>query len=265
MKAQLNHVASYWVIGKEVGANGTPHLQGFVIMRTRNRLAQMKGVLGTPRVHLEKALGTSHQAATYCKKDNNYEEHGRLPGKPTIANSLQEQLKSAKDSVDGGATLEDLWELHFPVMVKYQKAMETYIHLRNKRKERKKPWVEVLYGMAGTGKTRYAHFMAQVHYEGDFWIYPGRGWFDGYTGQRVVIFDDFYGDMDFGVFLKVLDRYRLDVPVKGGFTAWTPERIYITSNVHPNDWYPKLLEYQQQAMMRRISVLHGVFTNIFDE
>ncbi len=43
----------YIVIGKEVGANGTPHLQGFVQMKLRKRLTQMKALIGE-RAHLEK-------------------------------------------------------------------------------------------------------------------------------------------------------------------------------------------------------------------
>lgn len=260
----LTTYASYAVIGIETGANGTPHLQGFAIMRLRERMSGMKRVLKTNRIHLEKARGTSHQAAIYCKKDGVFWETGTPPSAPGIRNSTQEQLEAAKKAVDMGATVEDLWELHFGVMCKYQRAMETYIQIKKKQEERKKPWVEIIYGQAGTGKTRYCHQMARIFYDSDVWIYPGRGWFDGYTGQKVVIFDDFYGDMDFGVLLKVLDRYKLTVPVKGGFTTWNPERIYITSNVHWAEWYPKILQYQRNALERRFSVVHEVFFDIFE-
>lgn len=83
-------------------------------------------------------------------------------------------------------------------------------------------------------------------------MYPGGTWFDGYDGHDCVLFDDFTGDIKFCYFLQVIDRYLPRVPVKGGFTPWTPKRIYITSNIAPNLWYPDTTPYQKEALLRRI-------------
>jgi len=123
--------------------------------------------------------------------------------------------------------------------------------------------VEVIWGKTGTGKTRYCHDVARIFYDSDVWIYPGRGWFDGYTGQQVAIFDDFYGDVSIDVMLKVLDLYKLNVPVKGGFVAWNPKRIYITSNKSPTDWYNELNMNQLEALLRRFHKIEYVDENIY--
>ncbi len=66
----------YIVIGKEVGENGTPHLQGFVQMKVRKRTNPMKEIIGQ-RAHLEKRRGKPEQAADYCKKDGNWQQKRR--------------------------------------------------------------------------------------------------------------------------------------------------------------------------------------------
>lgn len=70
----------YLVYGKEVGQQGTPHLQGFVVFhRTHPRSTAQR--LLCPRAHLEVTRGTNQQAADYCKKDGDYVERGDLSGR----------------------------------------------------------------------------------------------------------------------------------------------------------------------------------------
>ena len=51
-------------------------------------------------------------------------------------------------------------------------------------------------------------------------------WFDGYIGQDTAIFDDFRASGNrFSYILRIIDRYPMDVPVKGGFVYWNPKYI----------------------------------------
>lgn len=68
----------YAIIGNEVGATGTPHIQGFVVFGRQHRLRGVKLLLGN-RVHAELARGTSQQAAEYCRKDGDFTEYGTMP------------------------------------------------------------------------------------------------------------------------------------------------------------------------------------------
>ncbi|CAB9516446.1 Replication-associated protein [Seminavis robusta] len=64
----------YLVYGKEVGEQGTPHLQGFFTLKTKLSMPAVHKALGTKSIALLVASGTSFQAATYCKKGQQTKE-----------------------------------------------------------------------------------------------------------------------------------------------------------------------------------------------
>lgn len=70
-------LVSYLVFGREVGENGTPHLQGYVEFTTRwdLRRCQRSFLMGA---HFEQRRGTPQEASDYCKKDGDWEEVGTL-------------------------------------------------------------------------------------------------------------------------------------------------------------------------------------------
>ena len=70
--------SKYLLFGKEVGENGTPHLQGYVYFKNKKSFKQVKTLLGD-RYHIEAQRGSCEQAIDYCKKDGDYEEIGNPP------------------------------------------------------------------------------------------------------------------------------------------------------------------------------------------
>lgn len=55
------------VCGREVGENGTPHLQGYVRFQKPQRFSWWKNQF--PRAHVEPRIGSEKQASDYCKKE----------------------------------------------------------------------------------------------------------------------------------------------------------------------------------------------------
>ncbi len=104
----------YLVVGKESGESGTPHLQGFAILKTRLRLAAVR-LLISPRAHFEAARGTPKQASDYCKKDGEFFEHGELPqsqGKRSDFECLKDwfkQLDTPPSHSDIAEEFPSLW------------------------------------------------------------------------------------------------------------------------------------------------------------
>lgn len=113
--------ARYHVIGKEIGSSGTPHLQGFVTFPQKKRLAAMKKLI--PRAHFEVTVGTSQQAADYCKKDGDFKEFGMVPnqGSRTDLEAFKEVVKT------GVIDRKELRELFSEVWAKYPRFCNDYV------------------------------------------------------------------------------------------------------------------------------------------
>lgn len=130
--------------------------------------------------------------------------------------------------------------------------------------------VHVFCGDPGTGKTRRVYSECGGEPGPDSGpvepgsdprrIYPlfscSPEWWDGYTGQPVVLIDDFGGDIQFRRLLRILDGHPLILPIKAGCCWAAYDTVYITTNLLPLDWYKKLFDLHPicyQALKRRIS------------
>lgn len=85
---------------------------------------------------------------------------------------------------------------------------------------------------------------------------------DGYRGQTNVVIDEFRGVVNISHLLRWLDRYPVIVEVKGSSTVLCAEKIWITSNLHPREWYPDLDQATMEALLRRLTIVH--FENPFE-
>lgn len=74
----LEPASEYLVFGREVGASGTPHLQGYFQLKNSTRFNAVKQLVGQ-RAWVAAARGTTAQAVNYCKKENDFEEFGDVP------------------------------------------------------------------------------------------------------------------------------------------------------------------------------------------
>lgn len=68
-----------YIIGEEIGEQGTPHLQGYVEFNKRKRLSQLKII--NNKCHWEIAKGNKNDNIKYCSKDNKYHTNFKIPRK----------------------------------------------------------------------------------------------------------------------------------------------------------------------------------------
>lgn len=240
----------YVVLQREAGDDtGKVHLQGYAELTKQMRFNAIKELIGNG-VHVERRRSTQKKAIDYCKKLST-----RLEG-PWEAGEMKNQGKRSdlllvKDDIDAGATIRDIRDNYWESYCKYRGAFKEAIADHDNEDDIVKE-VHVLWGDAGTGKTRYVFDHSD---RSKLYIKDGSKWFDGYKGKEVVLIDDYQGTMELSLFKRILDRYPARVEVKGGYVDWIPKKIYITSNRSPVEWYPTASEQDQAAILRRLTTV----------
>lgn len=69
----------------------------------------------------------------------------------------------------------------------------------------------------------------------------------------MVIIDEFYSWLRYDFFLRLTDRYPLQVETKGGSVQFVSRIIVVTSNTPPDAWYPSIQD--RGAFNRRIGAV----------
>lgn len=233
------------------------HIQAYVEFKNTVRLSKLQIIWG-PGNHFEKRKGTRDQARDYCMKEDSrapeavpYEigawEPSKGQGKRT---DLQDACAIVKNE-----GIKRMIDEKPDMFVKYHSGMGKYE--QHCAAQRVSKWrdvhVTVLWGESGSGKTRFVW-----DNEDDVFSLTtygkGKTWFQGYSGQKVLLIDDFCGQIDFQELLRILDGHPLTIENKGGsaIAEWT--KVYITSNQRVTDWYSGG-NVHMPALERRIKVI----------
>jgi len=111
----------------------------------------------------------------------------------------------------------------------------------------------VYWGPTGSGKSKRAWAEAGLE---AFPKDPRTKFWDGYRGHNHVVIDEYRGGIDISHILRWFDRYPVIVEVKGASVVLKATKIWITSNLHPCDWYPLLDEVTKCALYRRLTIVN---------
>jgi hypothetical protein len=230
-----------WIgFGREVcPLTGTPHLQGFLYTWEPVRLSKFKLTFLKNR-HMEIVRGNFDQNESYCNKDKQWEEYGERPQQ-----GRRNDILGIKRRLDQGMLLGDLQEdeAFFATITRNERALSKYAErIRGKRMKlegRKTPKVYLLMGDTGCGKTptiKKRHGAENCYCVFDV----KRNWFDHYSGEPVVIFEDIEHTCapPIQTLKNITDGDATIYPIKGGGVHIKPTHVYITSNEDPAFWYP---------------------------
>lgn len=227
------------------------HWQGFVIMDKRVRMTTVKDSLGSKSIHVEQCKGSAEQNREYCTKSKSKVGEAKEFGHCPKHGERIDLQKAGELAIEGKYR-----EIPFGTYIRYNKGLEKLANLHNRPKKRENLKVYVFWGESGCGKSYNAHKDAGE----DFYSKPNGPWWDGYTGEKNVIFDEFEPDeCKLSEILKWMDVYPLSLPVKGGFVPAMYENLWITAHKNPLNWYSS---DRTPEIMRRITEIKK-FTEVY--
>jgi len=277
LPAPIRKVMSYYVVGKEIGANGTKHLQCCFRFKNPIRLSTVNKLLDN-KAWLANCKDEA-AAIEYCKKDGNFQTSdpdylglncktgqggGDRPPKP------KGRLEEALDLMRATGTVTEVALTMTDVYVRNFRGLHAACAMMQEPRDYTKPEnyaVYWLYGPTGIGKTHRVRDFCKEH-ELSLYTAPSDwgNWFTAnYTGQDAILIDDHRcSDIKYSSLLKFIDIYAYEHPVKGGYVQINSTFIFITSCYHPADtihYYPGITEDRQQ-LIRRITANPngGIFT-----
>lgn len=207
------------------------------------RFEQLKRML-PETVHIEGACGTEEQCRNYCWSQGDhcdkstwrllmgdvgeYKEGAGKKGKRT-------DLEEIARKIAWGSTIKEIAAEHSASFIRYHNGIEAYARqIQPLPPIAREVQVIVLYGPTGTGKTH----RALVSYPDAYVVLPGKNPWDEYSGQAVILFDEFRSD-DWSITMmnKYLDKWRMTLQCRyrNSYAQWT--LVIICTNDAPAQFY----------------------------
>lgn len=258
IQEEIDHIKNgpfkFCVFQEEVGANGTPHLQGYCQMGNPTGFNTWRKLV-SPRAHFEASRGSPRQNYEYCTKEQTravgteFFQRGEVP-KPGQRTDIEGLVLLAKEPT---TSMRDLVESNPEGFIRYHRGL-SYVRSIFSLPRNFQTDVYWLFGSTGTGKSKFAWEMAPGAYSKP----GGTNWWDGYdpVEHTDIIIDDFRANLaPFSEILRLFDRYSMQVPFKGGYVNFRPRRIYVTTSKPPTETWLTFGEEDLGQLLRRLKVI----------
>lgn len=239
---------------KEIGSDTSyEHWQVLAVFNRKIRLRGVKAVFSND-THAE--LTRTSAANDYVWKEETRVagtqfEYGELPLK---RNSKEDWCK-VKEAAKRGALEEvpsDIFVRHYFSLKRIAKDNSSAPYRPNIR-------VFCFWGVTGSGKSHRAFEEAAASKEPFYVKSSTTKWWDSYKGEKIVIIDEFRGQIAVEHLLKWFDKYPCYVEEKGGQLPLMATTFYIMSNLDPRNWFEKIDEETRKAFLRRLTITQFLF------
>jgi len=236
------------------------HWQGYIVFKSAKTLSSASKHLGCS-VFIAKG-NITHQL-NYIKGPYNedgktkpynpdWKEFGERPkqGKRNDLDEIKDEL------LNDELTINELI-LERPILYhQYGRTLDKIEDLKMRQKFRTK-MTECIwyYGPTGVGKSHKA--FENYHPDTHYVVPKDNGWWDKYTQQRIVILNDFRGEITYNELLQMIDKWPFDVKRRGREPMpFTSELVIITSSLPPEKVYWHRDEEDKiEQLLRRVKVI----------
>lgn len=263
--------ATYWCMSDEIApTTGSMHTHVFIYRKTAIREKTIRRKF--PDVHFDTCLGTCLANRAYVAKDGKwagdpkadtsidgtFEEWGVMPDEREEMNpGMADLIKAIESGKTTAEIIRDNPKYAFRVK-DIDLARETLLTSKYREIQRE---VEVFYifGKTGVGKTRS---IFEKHPASDICRITSYGTnsngckFDAYSGQGVLVLEEYNSQIALPSLLVYLDRYPFYLPARYNDKTACYTKVYIVSNFSLQMQYQYEQQYQPEqwrALLRRIS------------
>lgn len=243
-----NERCVYLVYGNEIcPTTGKEHLQGFISFKNPRHLSALIKKTGDADIEV---CRDPDSAINYCKKGRTFFEYGEW-----IRKGPKLDVDKMREMVMGGATVAEIVNAGFS----YQTFRMVEIGIRPYHLKPKRNWkteVRWYWGPTGTGKSETA--FEEIQADGrEYWtkgeILDGI-LFPNYVDEELVLLDDFRPEQyKFSSLLQLLNRYSYHVKTLGGDVEFVAKCIWITTLMHPANFYG--INDDMNQLLRRIDII----------
>lgn len=228
---------------------GQLHAQGVVALSTSSRMPAVKKMMKNNKVHLE-VTRNWEKAKEYCRKqETKVQELETVEWGEDKTQGQRSDLDTVAKLVIEGKQLKEIAAAFPSTFIRTHKGLGALHQVLHKPQHILRK-VGLFYGATETGKTRTVFECLDNVYT----VFDLKNpWFDGYQGEANVLMDECGpGMMNHNFLKRLLDRYPMVVPIKGGSTNWNASTIVMTSNVEIDEWYRDLTVSDLNALKRRV-------------
>lgn len=199
-----------------------------------------------PGINLRISKGSDEENEAYCTKPETRLSPAQEVGdRRVLGQGARTDIMTVSDAIVGGADYDRVADLYPLAIMKWSKGIRALIASRTRHRDRMDPPLVIcFFGGAGIGKTWSVYDIVEKkgYKTEDLFRANNLKWWDGYKQQRFVLIDEVDKLLaedrgaGFKAILDILDKYPVNVEVKGDFVKFNSPVIFLCATVAPRQW-----------------------------
>lgn len=276
---------AYFCMSDEIGIEEkTPHTHVYISFTNARHFNTVRKAFDNV-AHVDECKGSPDENRDYVFKEGKWEadekadtnlrethyEEGELPERHQ---GQRNDLTAISDDVKNGLDVYEIIE-KYPNQAFNIDRLSRLVNLQKERQFRlvfREIHVTYLSGSTGSGKTRYV--MEKYGYQNVYRVTDYQHPFDSYNFEKVILFEEFRGDLPIKDMLKYLEGYPLQLPCRYSNKTACYTQVYLCSNISLDEQFCDVQRCEEEtylAFIRRIGTVMEfdgphkyVFTSVDD-